>query len=87
MTEETLLEFPCEFPIKIMGRHTAEFHLVARALVEKHTGPIDDTAITSSLSRNGSFVSVTITISAQSKQQLDAIYQDATDHSDVLMAL
>lgn len=87
MSDESLLEFPCDFPVKMMGRHTLEFEVTVRSLVEKHAGPIDDEFITSSLSRNGRFVSVTITISAQCKQQLDDIYQDATDHVDVLVAL
>lgn len=87
MSDETLLEFPCDFPIKMMGRHTVEFEVTARSLVEKHAGPIEDEYIARSLSKNGRFVSVTITIIAQSKQQLDDIYQDATDHIDVLVAL
>ena len=87
MNDETLLEFPCDFPIKLMGRKTDEFELTVRSLIEIHTGPIDDNAVRSSLSKNGRFVSVTITVTASSKQQLDNIYQDATDHIDVLMAL
>jgi putative lipoic acid-binding regulatory protein len=87
MSDETLLEFPCDFPIKLMGKHTEGFSLLVRALIEKHTGALDDGAIASSLSKNDRFVSITITITAQSKQQLDSIYQDATDHPDVLMAL
>ncbi len=87
MNDETLLEFPCAFPIKIMGRESAEFHVLARALVEKHAGPVADDAIYSSLSRNDSFVSITITITAQSQQQLDDIYREITSHDDVLMAL
>ena len=87
MNDATLLEFPCSFPIKMMGRDTPAFRQVARELVEKHTGPIDDAAIQSSLSRNGRFVSVTITVSASSQQQLDDIYRDVSAHEDVLMAL
>ena len=87
MNDETLLEFPCDFPIKIMGRESTEFRALARALVEKHTGPIVDDAIYSALSRNGSFVSVTITVNAQSQQQLDDIYREITSNDDVLMAL
>ncbi len=87
MSDETLLEFPCEFPIKLMGKHTDEFALIVSTLVEKHTGALDDSAIESSLSKNDRFISITITITAQSKQQLDSIYQDATNHPDVLMAL
>lgn len=87
MTEESALEFPCEFPIKMMGRDTPEFRTTARALVEKHAGTVADDAIQATLSRNGRFVSVTVTITATSQQQLDTIYQDVSDHEDVLMAL
>ncbi|MDH3534044.1 MAG: DUF493 domain-containing protein, partial [Gammaproteobacteria bacterium] len=68
MTEETLLVFPCDFPIKMMGRATAEFPILARGLVEKHTGPLQEHAIRSALSRNGRFVSITVTVNAQSRQ-------------------
>lgn len=87
MNDETLLEFPCDFPIKIMGRESAQFQALARSLVEKHTGPLDDDAVQSALSRNGSFVSVTVTVVAQSQQQLDDIYREVTANDDVLMAL
>ncbi len=87
MSEESLLEFPCEFPIKAMGKDTAEFHLLVRALVEAHTGPLPDEAIKRALSRNGRFVSITITVDAQSQTQLDDIYRSLSGHDDVLMAL
>lgn len=87
MSDETLLEFPCSFPIKMMGRDTSEFHSTVRELVEKHTGPLDESAFESALSRNGRFVSITVTVNAQSKQQLDAIYLEVSGHDDVLMAL
>ena len=87
MSNGFVMEFPCSFPIKLMGRETAEFRQTARRLVEKHTGPLDDDAIESALSRNGRFVSVTITVIAESREQLDNIYRDATAHDDVIMAL
>ncbi len=87
MSEESVLEFPCDFPIKMMGRDTPEFRHLARELVENHAGPVADEAVQTSLSRNGRFVSVTVTISATSQQQLDDIYRDASSHADVLMAL
>lgn len=87
MSDETLLEFPCDFPVKMMGRESVEFHATVRELVEKHTGPLDDKAIESSLSRNSRFVSITITVNAQSQEQLDNIYREVTSHEDVLMAL
>lgn len=87
MNDETLLEFPCDFPIKIMGRESAEFRTLAQALVEKHTGPLAAEAIVCNLSRNGVFISVTVTVVAQSQQQLDDIYREVTSHDDILMAL
>lgn len=87
MSEESLLEFPCSFPIKMMGRNTAEFRDTVRVLVERHTGPMNDEAIQDAVSRNGNFVSITITVIALSQQQLDDIYRDVSSHDDVLMAL
>ena len=87
MTEESALQFPCRFPIKMMGRDTPGFRENARALVERHVGAVADDAVQAAMSRKGNFVSVTITITATSQAQLDAIYQDVTDHEDVLLAL
>ncbi len=87
MSDETLLEFPCDFPVKIMGKESAEFQTLARSLVEKHTGPLADDAVVSSLSRKGTFVSVTVTVVAQSQEQLDDIYRELTSNEEVLMAL
>ncbi|HEX5787711.1 MAG TPA: DUF493 domain-containing protein [Woeseiaceae bacterium] len=85
--QDTLLEFPCEFPVKMMGRDTPEFRANVLALVELHTGPLEPERIQVAQSRNGRFVSVTVTVNAESKEQLDAIYRELTAHDDVLMAL
>lgn len=87
MTEASILEFPCEFPIKMMGRDTPEFRGLARSLVENRAGAVADSAVQAAISRNGHFVSVTVTITATSQQQLDDIYRDVSGHDDVLMAL
>ena len=85
--QETLLEFPCEFPIKMMGRDGGDFQEIAVVLVERHAGKISVDAIKTSPSSNGNFVSVTVTIVAESQEQLDNIYRDLTDHDDILVAL
>ncbi len=87
MSAPSGLEFPCEFPIKMMGRDTPEFRATARALVEAHAGAVSDDAVQTAVSRNGRFVSVTVTIVAASQQQLDDIYRDVSSHEDVLVAL
>jgi len=87
MSEESVMEFPCEFPIKMMGRDTPEFRAIAVALVENHVGPLAEESIQINLSAKGNFVSVTVTVTATSQQQLDDIYRDVSGHEDVLMAL
>ena len=87
MREKSAIEFPCDFPIKMMGRDTLEFRVAARELIESHVGPVADDAIKSNLSSKGSFVSITVTVTAISQQQLDDIYRDVSAHDDVLMAL
>jgi putative lipoic acid-binding regulatory protein len=87
VSDESAIEFPCLFPIKMMGRDTPEFRVTARALVEKHAGEVADDAVKAAQSRNGNFVSITVTITATSREQLDAIYREVTSHEDVLMAL
>jgi len=84
---ESLLEFPCEFPIKIMGRVGEGFRETAIVLVEKHAGKVPEDAISVTPSRNGNFISVTVTIVAQSQEQLDNIYRELTGHQEILVAL
>jgi putative lipoic acid-binding regulatory protein len=87
MSEESLLEFPCDFPIKVMGKDTPEFRAMALALIESHTGPLEAERIRMAASRNGRFVSITVTVNAQSRDQLDDIYRDVSGHPAILMAL
>jgi uncharacterized protein len=84
---ESLLEFPCQFPIKAMGKTSADFDAVVVEIVRRHAGDILEGAVTSRPSKAGNYTSVTVMIEATSRAQLDAIYQGLTDHPDVLMAL
>jgi putative lipoic acid-binding regulatory protein len=70
-----------------MGRDTPEFRILARVLIENHVGKITDEAMRFNLSDKGNFVSVTVTVTASSQQQLDDIYREVSAHDDVLMAL
>lgn len=84
---KALLEFPCRFPIKMMGRDEPAFHKAARSIVSQHVGDIADDAIRLAASRKRNFVSITVTIEAVSQQQLDDIYRDLTAHPQILVAL
>ena len=84
---ESLLKFPCEFPVKALGQHRTEFDLLVVEIIRRHVSEISEGAVKSRLSSGGKYISVTVTIRAQSQQQLDAIYQDLTNCTDILMAL
>ena len=82
-----LLKFPCSFPIKTMGRDDSEFRDTVVSIVRKHAGNVADNAVRLAPSSKGTFVSVTITIEAQSQDQLDKIYRELSAHEDVLISL
>jgi putative lipoic acid-binding regulatory protein len=84
---DELFEFPCDFPIKVMGRDTESFRTLTLAMVERHAGPIAPANIEERASSKGRFLSLTYTIRAESRAQLDAIYQELTASGVVLVAL
>ena len=75
------------FPIKAMGRRDDDFAQVVLEIVLKHAPDFDAGTVEMRPSKNGNFLSVTATINAQSKAQLDDIYRALTSHPRVLMAL
>lgn len=81
------LEFPCEFPIKVMGRQDSGIEALTRAIVEQHTGPLADSSVRLRTSTDGNFLAVTFDITATSREQLDAIYRALSACKAVLMAL
>lgn len=85
--QETLLEFPCDFPIKIMGAQIPEFRERVLAIVRTHAPDLDEAAITERPSSNGRYLALTCVIRAQSRDQLDAIYGELTACELVAMAL
>ena len=87
MNEETILEFPCEYPLKLMGRDEPDFHVAAQSILKDHLGALDDDRVSLRSSRNGKFVALTITFTATSREQLDALYHDLSDNDHVLIAL
>ena len=85
--KDSLLEFPCRFPIKAMGKDEDEFVAHVLNLVTPHYPEITEDDIRTRSSNGGKYISVTLTVTATSKLQLDAIYYALTDSERVLMAL
>jgi hypothetical protein len=84
---DELFQFPCEFPIKVMGRDSESFRSLTLAIVERHAGPLAAESITERLSRKGRFLALTYTIRAENRAQLNRIYQELTDSGVVLVSL
>jgi putative lipoic acid-binding regulatory protein len=87
MAEDTLLEFPTDFPIKIMGEASDEFRSLAIGIVTRHFGDLDPARIEERPSKGGKYLGLTITVRAESKAQLDAVYMELTSCRQVLVAL
>ncbi|KAF3981233.1 MAG: DUF493 domain-containing protein [Methylococcales symbiont of Hymedesmia sp. n. MRB-2018] len=85
--EDTLFEFPCQFPIKAMGKNCANFDSIVLTIIRQYVDDISDATVKTRLSKGAKFASVTVTIKASSKKQLDAIYQGLTDCPEVVMTL
>lgn len=85
--QETLLEFPCKFPVKAMGRGDVEFEALVTKIILSHADMSMGESVSAIPSSTGKYLSITVTIEAVSKAQLDRIYQDLTDCEHVLVAL
>jgi uncharacterized protein len=81
------MEFPTEFPIKVMGRRDSDLRELTRAIVERHAGALEDSKVRVRTSGDGNFLAVTYLVVATSRDQLDAIYGELTACKAVLMAL
>jgi putative lipoic acid-binding regulatory protein len=82
-----LLKFPCSFPIKVVGRNEPEFEALVLALVSAHVGEIRAHQVRKRASSNGRFLSLTVTVEAQSREQLDDLYRTLTSTEQVLFVL
>ena len=84
---ETLLEFPCDFPLKIMGATRDDYAQAIVAVVLKHAPDFDPAGVTMRPSKAGNYLSLTCTIRATSKAQLDALYRELSSHPLVRVVL
>lgn len=87
MADETLLEFPCDFPLKIMGATRDEFAQAIVEVVLRHAPDFDAAGVEMRPSKAGNYLSLTCTVRATSKAQLDALYRELTGHPWVKFVL
>ncbi|MDP2433437.1 MAG: DUF493 domain-containing protein [Pseudomonadota bacterium] len=87
MSEDSLIEYPCNFPIKVMGKHSDDFVQNMVDIVLRHAPDFAADTVELRASSGGAYVSVTCTIRAISREQLDNLYRELSGHPAVKMAL
>lgn len=87
MNDESLWQFPCNFPIKIMGSGSADFRQLVVELVSRHAPDLDEARISVRDSRAGRYQSVTVVVNARDRAQLDALYLELSGHPRITLVL
>jgi len=87
MTEPSLIEYPCDFPIKILGHAQAGFAQAVLEVVRRHAPDFEGASMAMKPSKRGKYLSLTCVIRATSRDQLDALYRELCDHPMVVMVL
>ena len=85
--EESPLKFPCEFPIKAMGKATPALEYAVLEIMHRHVPDLGEGAIKTRESRNGNYISITVTIQARSREQLDAIYMELSSCEHIAFSI
>ena len=86
-TSESLLTFPCVFPIKVMGRTQDGFAQSIVLVVQKHVPDFDAATLEMRASRAGKYLSLTVNVNATSREQIDGLYRDLSAHPMVALVL
>lgn len=84
MSDE-LLSFPCELPIKVLGRNEPSFREAAMRIVRSHYADLDHERVSEQSSRNNSYLSLTFVVVAQSREDADALFRDLTASAEIMM--
>jgi hypothetical protein len=87
VSEESLLQFPCDFPIKIMGQRQDGFAQAVLEVVLRHAPDFDAAGMEMRPSAKGNYMSLTCTLRAVSREQLDALYRELSAHPLVKVVL
>ena len=87
MEKTTLIEFPCYFPIKIIGNNSTVFIEEIREITVTHFPNTTEDALTLKMSKDSNYLAITVTVYAENQDMLDAFYRAITQHPEVKMVL
>ena len=85
--DPSLIDYPCAVPIKLMGHTRTGFAQAMLEIVRRHAPDFDGATLEMKSSKHGKYLSITCTINATSRAQLDALYGELCDHPMVVMVL
>lgn len=85
--EKSLIEYPCDFPIKVMGKAHADFAQTLTELVREYDPGFDPATVEMRPSKGGNYMGLTFTVRATSREQLDALYRALHSHDMVSVVL
>jgi len=85
--EDSLIEYPCHFPIKVMGKSTPEFKPKVLEIGLKHDSSLNAEQISERASKNNKYISLTLNVWAVDRKQLDALYEELTSCEMILWVL
>lgn len=85
--EQSLIEYPSLFPIKVMGKAHADFAQHLTELVRQFDPEFDASTVEMRPSKNGNYIGLTFTVNATSREQLDALYRALHAHHLVSIVL
>lgn len=85
--EQTLMTFPCEFQIKIIGNNSTLFAVDIINITRKHFPETKDQSIEKKPSQQGNYLAISITLYVEDQPQLDALYMELTQHPEIKMVL
>jgi len=85
--EQSLIEYPSDFPIKVMGAMQDDFAETIVKLVQQHDPEFHAGRMEMRPSSGGNYLGLTVIVRATSREQLDALYQALTSHPMVKIVL
>jgi len=87
IVDTPLADYPCDFPVKILGHTRAGFAQAMLEIVRRHAPDFDGSSMEMKSSKRGKYLSLTCVVRATSREQLDRLYRELCDHPMVVMVL
>ena len=86
-SRESLIDFPCQFPIKIIGKDCSIFENTVSQIMAKHDQKYSELSVKKNKSKNKNYIALTWVVNVNNQDELDNIYRDLSKDNNVLYVL